>query len=577
VQLRALRSDNGGEYRDGETRAWLRAQGVHLQYSAPYSQSQNGVAERCNRTKVGGARAMMIATNAPPSLWGEAVLHKVLIDNCAFSSAAPPNMTPYEAFMKRKPDVSMFRVWGCAAYAHVPDALRTKLQPKAVKCMMVGISDEHKAWRLLDLKTKKVIISRDVIFDEAVFPKSKEPVHDLADYPDLTRDDIIFYPPEHANADTPIGRNDHTDPLDVLSDLQVGSSMYSPAPPSTNEEYVDLSGDLSVVEEEDESDDGEQPVRRSTRERAPSEKLVHRLQAMKVEVAAMVEDARGADEPATYRAAMSRPDAALWTEAMRAEVESLMKTKTFEFVPDGDKPKQRPVSAKWVYKIKRNSDGTIERYKARLVARGFTQRPGVDFRETFAPVARMTSIRALLSVACKDDMNLTHFDVDTAFLNGELDEEIYMRLPEGLEGDAGRVVRLRKGLYGLKQASRQWYKALDKVLVTIGFVQSRADPCIYVYERDGKRVMLAVYVDDFVIADNDVAMRERVKRELAAHFKLKDLGELHWCLGLRVTRDRAKRELTLDQESYILEMLELFRMGDSKPCRTPAMPPIDIG
>ena len=119
-----------------------------------------------------------------------------------------------------------------------------------------------------------------------------------------------------------------------------------------------------------------------------------------------------------------------------------------------------------------------------------------------------------------------------------------MRLPDGLAGDTGKVVRLRKGLYGLKQASRQWYKALDKVLIGIGFVQSRADPCIYVYERDGKRVMMAVYVDDFVIADNDAGLRERVKRELAAHFKLKDLGELHWCLGLRVTRDRARRELS---------------------------------
>jgi hypothetical protein len=284
----------------------------------------------------------------------------------------------------------------------------------------------------------------------------------------------------------------------------------------------------------------------------------------------MVDDARAHDEPPTYRAAMARPDAPQWREAMRAELASLMKTNTFQFVPVGERLKQRPVSSKWVYKIKRKSDGTVERYKARLVARGFTQRPGVDFRETFAPVARMTSIRTLLSVACKDDMNLTHLDVDTAFLNGELDEEIFMQLPEGgLEGDAGRVVKLRKGLYGLKQASRQWYKALDKVLSGIGFVQSRADPCIYVYERDGKRVMLAVYVDDFVIADNNADLRERVKRELAVHFKLKDLGELHGCLGLRVTRDRARRELTLDQEGYIIEMLDMFHMSDCKPCATP--------
>ena len=447
------------------------------------------------------------------------------------------------------------------------------MQPKAVKCIMVGISDDHKAWRLLDARTSKVIISRSVVFDEEVFPKRSDPVHDAIVYPDLVLDHIAVYH-FRSNNEVPTLQHDSVDrkdPLDVPDDVFDENILAVDEADDNGDEHWDVGGGLDVIDEsgEVESEEEEQPVRRSARERAPSEKLIHQAQAMKVEVSEMVEDARANDEPATLAAAMSRPDAALWSEAMRVEVASLMQTSTFEFVPNDTPLRQRPVSAKWVFKIKRKSDGSIERYKARLVARGFTQRPGVDFRETFAPVARMTSIRALLSVACKDDMNLTHLDVDTAFLNGELEEEIYMRLPEGLRGDSGRVVRLRKGLYGLKQASRQWYKALDKVLVAIGFVQSRADPCIYVYERAGKRVMMAVYVDDFVIADNDIELREKVKRELAVHFKLKDLGDLHWCLGLRVTRDRARRELSLDQEGYILDMLELFRMSDCKPCDTP--------
>ena len=570
LPLRALRSDNGGEYRDGETRAWLRANGVALQYSAPHSQSQNGVAERKNRVLAEGGRTMMIRANMPTNTWGEAVCYKNYVSNCSFSRAAPAGKTAYEAFFSHKPNVSMARVWGCAAYVHVPDTLRHKLQAKAVKCVHVGISDEHKAWRLMDVSTGRLIISKDVIFDETSFPKCKEAKRAQIEYAELFESgDVISLGRVHDNYTAPVvGDVPHIPPTDAN---QLHRSQSDDNDDNDAGEFVGLGDDLSDVSEGEEEDDGKQQVRRSTRDRAPSEKLINHAQVMRVKVEDMIDSGRACGDPASYREATQRWDAPRWLEAIRAETESLMSKGTFEFVSAADVPKGRgkTVSAKWVLTIKRKSDGTIERYKARLVARGFTQRYGVNFRETFAPVVRLNSLRALLAVACRDDLNLTHIDIETAFLYGDLPEEIYLRLPEGLEGGAGEVVRLRKGLYGLKQASRQWYQALDAVLLGMGFVKSRGDPCIYVCVRDGKRVMMAVYVDDFVIADNDAGLREWLKQGLQAHFKLKDLGELQWCLGLRVTRDRAKRTLTLDQHGYIEELLEDFGMSDCKPCSTP--------
>ena len=277
------------------------------------------------------------------------------------------------------------------------------------------------------------------------------------------------------------------------------------------------------------------------------------------------------EEPLSYSEAITGPDAVKWKAAVAAEIASLKLLKTWVPMPAGVDVGKRPITAKWVLKIKYNADGSIERYKARLVARGYTQKAGIDFTDTFAPVARLASIRTLLAVACQEDYNLTQLDVDTAFLHGEIDEELYMELPDGVRDGNSKVVRLVKGLYGLKQASRQWNRKLHDALVALGFRQSEADHCIYILSKGTSIMVMAVYVDDFVIADNDSAFCGKIKKSLGDVFKLKDLGDLTWCLGLRVTRDRVARTLTLDQEAYVQKMLDKFNLSDSTPSATPEL------
>ena len=569
LPLKVMRSDNGGEYVNDDLQNWLKDRGVAVQLTTPHTPEQNGTAERTNRTLVEMFRTMMIDAGASMGYWGECALYTAWIRNRVFGSSCPEGKTPFEGFFDKRPSLEQAHPWGCLAFAHVPDATRHKLQPKAIRCIFIGVSDTSKAWRLYDRTKRRVVIARSVVFDDNVFPMRATTTSAArpADLDLLYRDDEIFHF-ERSVLNTPFEPHVRDNPLSEMHDAPIDLTLAVPDDWDEHDDDMGVGESLQSIAEGDE-EQVEPAVRRSSRVQQPSRELLERV-ANALQVQDMVAHGHGGVEPKTYRAAMRSPDADKWEAAIHAELLSHESNMTFEYVSEEDAKRiKRLVTSKLVFKIKRNSDGTIERYKARLVARGFTQRFGVDYRETFAPVARMASIRTLLAVACQDDMNLTQLDVETAFLNGPLDEVIYMRLPEGVGSDTGRVVRLRKGLYGLKQASRQWYKALDAVLLAMGFTKSRGDPCIYVLERDGKRIFMAVYVDDFVMADNDATLRAEVVRDMGKHFKLKDLGELKWCLGVRVERDRSTRSLTLDQENYVDEILSEFSMTDCAPCATP--------
>jgi hypothetical protein len=276
-------------------------------------------------------------------------------------------------------------------------------------------------------------------------------------------------------------------------------------------------------------------------------------------------------EPTTLAEALARPDGAQWQTAMKEELDSIETNRVYELVelPPG----RKAIGCKYVFKIKRNADGTVERYKARLVAKGFSQKEGVDFTETFAPVAKFQSIRTVLALAAAQGYPVHQMDVKTAFLNGDIEEEIYMQQPEGTvkPGQERLVWRLRKALYGLKQAPRMWYRKLDQYLQELGFTRSDADHSVYV-RRDtarGSMVIIAVYVDDLVIT-GDTALVTATKAALGQRFDMKDLGEVHWLLGIEVARRGDTFQLS--QRKYIADMLEAYGMTDARPVTTPADP-----
>ena len=214
-----------------------------------------------------------------------------------------------------------------------------------------------------------------------------------------------------------------------------------------------------------------------------------------------------------------------WMKAMQDEMSSLKKNNTYELV---ELPKGKKVlKNKWLFKLKRDDSGKLIKHKARLVVKGFAQTKGLDFDEIFSPVVKMTSIRVILGLVASMDLELEQMDVKTAFLHGDLKEEIYMTQPEGfeVEGKEQLVCRLKKSLYGLKQAPRQWYKKFDSFMVSHGYRRTAADHCVYVRKfGNGKFIILLLYVDDMLIVGQDSKMIDRLKRDMSKTFDMKDLG-----------------------------------------------------
>ena len=226
-----------------------------------------------------------------------------------------------------------------------------------------------------------------------------------------------------------------------------------------------------------------------------------------------------------------------------------------------------------MFLLKHKKDGSIDRYKGCLVAKGYSQCPGFDFKDTFAPTAKWSALHAILALAALEDLELESIDISSAFLNGDLEEEVYMDQPEGFhQGAYDDFLQLLKGLYGLRQSPRIWHKKLDKVLQEIGFTKVRCDHSIWIYQKDNVKIIIPVFVDDMTLASKSKEAIQHVKAELKARFKLRDLGPTTFLLGVGVERDRTKRVLHLSQCQYIKDLLEQYNHADCSPVGTPMDP-----
>ena len=235
------------------------------------------------------------------------------------------------------------------------------------------------------------------------------------------------------------------------------------------------------------------------------------------------------------------------------------------------------MKCKWVFKKKYDIDNNV-RYRARLVAKGFMQKYGVDYVETFSPVVRHTTLRLLFALSVQLELDITHLDITTAFLNGELEETIYMEKPYGSakSTDDCKVLKLKKAIYGLKQSSRAWYKKVDDCLTSIGYKRSKIESCLYTKNNNNSKTFVTLYVDDFFIFSNDNVETDNLKKTLASQFKVKDLGEIKQCLGMNVNVDKANGVITLSQENYINQLLNKFLMTDCKTADTPMETKLNI-
>ena len=517
--IKTLRTDNGGEYISTEFNLYLTKEGIKHELTIPHTPQQNGVAERLNRTLIEGVRTMLADSKLPHRFWAEALSTTVYLRNRSPTKALE-GITPFEAWSGTKPDVSFLRIFGCSAYAHVPKAERRKLDSKTRKCVLLGYGANRKGYRLYDLERMKVVHSRDVVFNEASMPGiQKEENETTVKYVELE-----------------------------IEEEPVIKETTTPNPPYSVPEESTASNPIVP----------EPFLRRSTRDRQQPDRYSHNLTLASTEQ----------QDPSSVAEAKSTPDKAKWEEAMEREMESLHSNEVWELV---EPPPNR--------KIVVDADGAVARYKARLVAQGCTQRFGLDYEETFSPVVRFESVRSVLALGAQHKLQLHQMDVSTAFLHGELPEEVYMTQPEGFieQGKEHLVCRLKRSIYGLKQSPRCWNHALDSQLKGMGFEQTSSDPCLYVrLDSEGEMFLVAVYVDDIILGGRSEAKLNAVKEELSRRFEMKDLGPLHHFLGVKVIQDRLTGVIWIGQPSYTEKILQKFGMYDSKPVSTPVNPNLKL-
>ena len=281
-------------------------------------------------------------------------------------------------------------------------------------------------------------------------------------------------------------------------------------------------------------------------------------------------------EPRHPADAKNLPQWPQWEAAMQEEMSRIEQLGTWVLVP-------RPegvniVRCKWVYKIKRDEKGNVSRYKARLVAQGFTQVPGVDYVDTFAPVAKFSTLRVLLALAAQLDLEIHQMDVKNAYLNGTLTETIYMRQPPGFidPEQPKHVCRLARGLYGLRQSGRVWYQTLTNAFKDLGFTVCAVDHAVFISRNESGRVVVAASTDDLLIISDSLDRVNETKRGLETHFEMTDLGEVCWLLGVEIRRDRAKRTLSLSQGAFVKTIVGRFNLEDANPVTTPMDPSVRL-
>ncbi|UYV76700.1 hypothetical protein LAZ67_14001823 [Cordylochernes scorpioides] len=502
-KLKCIRNDNAPEYLSREFKDYLEGEGIGRQLSVEYTPQQNGVAERANRTLVDMTRCFMIEGNLPETLWAELINTATYIRN-----RCPRNndcKTPHELFTKRKPVVSHLKIIGSKSFAVNNRPNRSKFAPRSEEYKLIGYFTESKAYRLWKPGTRTIIKSRDVRFIEPELSRIRNEVIEIDVSPQ--KDPFVKEIPLVEEKGSTSEVKSRTE-IESESDLEMSDLVDEP---SESEVIISRRGRGRP-----------RYIRIGKPGRPRKEYPTANLSTQELLEAKYLPDPKDAEE------ALSGRDSYFWKKAMEEEFDSLIENKTWELV---DPPKNRNIiGTKWVFKTKCNSDGSVERHKARLVAKGYSQQYGIDYEETFAPVVRQT------------------------------ENFVSRKYPE-------RVCRLKKAIYGLKQAGIVWHERLDNELKYLGLKQIQSDNCVYIKHHEGI-LLVAIYVDDLIIAAEREDTLKSFKESIKRIFKIKDLGGINCCLGIRIQM-KEDGSISIDQERYIEELLAKYRMKEAKPISTP--------
>ena len=580
AKIKTFQSDGGGEFTSNIFQSHLDKCGIHHQRSCPYTPSQNGRAERKHRHITETGLTMLFHANVPLNLWVEAFSTAVFTIN-RLPTPVLNGVSPFEILYGKSPTYELFRIFGCLCFPYLRDYTKHKFEPRSLPCIFLGYNSSYKGFRCLDPKSHRVFITRHARFDETVFPSSSshmQPSPTLSDY-------ISFHDPSSSNS--PLSSTHSSAGSQSLPSItpsipckscalelpQSPPILLPPVSPTIAERVSELPVE-STSRIEPFSDIPIAPAQHSssnqnshsmiTRGKAGISKSKHYNYVCQIPASPLLSSLLAMKEPKGFKSAAKSPE---WLAAMDDEIRALTHNHTWELVPRP--PATNVVGSKWIFRIKYHSDGSIDRFKARLVAQGYTQLYGLDFHDTFSPVVRASTVRIVLSIAVTRGWNIRQLDVKNAFLHGLLQEEVFMEQPPGYidTSHPHHVCRLKKAIYGLKQAPRAWFHRFSNFLLTIGFTCSKADYSLFVHSSDNGIIYLLLYVDDIVLTGSNASLIDTFIHKLQQEFSMKDLGNLHYFLGLEVTQ--SSQGLFLSQVKYARDILIRAELHDSKPIATP--------
>ncbi|KAM1411401.1 hypothetical protein COP1_024098 [Malus domestica] len=588
--VKILQTDGGGEYVNHRLHSFLQHQGILHHKSCPYTPQQNGLAERKHRHVIETTITLLQHASLPSEFWSFGCQTAVYLIN-RMPTTILQNKSPFEALYGKLPIISHLKIFGCSCFPFLSPYNASKLQPKTIKCVFLGYASQYKGYICFDVSRHKYYISRHVVFNELEFPYktllSQKHQYSLPQSSSTlshsslipTLDNILVSSSSHC----PLSNHNHTvsatpESVPLASISPAGSQPQLPSQSITAGHNVSSLLPVDYVQSPVDSIGSTfspehlpvvlpiAPINLHPMQTRSKNGIVKRKAFL-----ATLEDSSEVDlsviEPTSYKNALKVP---VWYKAMQEEIHALHSQGTWSLV---SLPSQKNlVGCKWVFKLKRNADGSIGRHKARLVAKGFSQEPGLDFGETFSPVVKPTTVRLVLSLAAHFGWPLRQLDVKNAFLHGFLQEDVYMSQPPGFEDSSHPhlVCKLHKSLYGLKQAPRAWNERFTTFLPTIGFKTTYSDSSLFINTIGSAVVVLLLYVDDIIITGSSITVIQQVIRSLTSEFDLKDLGELHYFLGIQITRTYFG--LFLSQSKYIQDLLQKTEMLEAKPCDTPCLP-----
>ena len=484
------------------------------------------------------ARSISHDSNLPTYLWTEAVSHAVYLINRS-PTRANSGETPEERYSCIILDISNLRIFGCIALVHISKEHRKKLDSKTQTCIFLGFDSETKGYRLFDHHRQKVIISRDVVVDETRiglnFLGPREAISKTFEI--MQREILPNFPTDERPVESIDFPNLETGNPSSLEFLDTCQNNFSSIP---NEAIVHPNRPASV-----DRTSGPPTLRYPNRCRQPSV----RLRNFWTLTSKLME------EPLDFSSASQHAE---WQLAIQKEVDAIPRNRTWDII---DRPSDRkPITAKWIFEIKRTAKGVVNRLKARIVARGFQQKEGIDYNEIFAPVVKWSTILLILALATKYNWPLHQMDIISAFLNGTINEDILMEIPEGFPsaGDNTKVCQIKQALYGLKQSPKAWYDRINSWLQEHGFIRSECDSNLYFTHRNGKTTILLLYIDDLIITGNDTKNIKNLKSKLHEDFEMTDLGAASHYLGIEIHRQ--EEGIFIHQQGYIQKLLQKFNL-----------------